>query len=152
MKYLSGPCWIESGHKGYVISIGIFTDNISNKIISDMDCLPQLSEIHVQTVNYYTGNENVTNLSLLNKLNRVNTLFLSVGEQSAIPYLELPESTNTIIISGENLDDSDLNYLAKFIHIKKIYIKTKISQTNSISAEGITTFKNMRPDVLLEFP
>ncbi|MDR2116782.1 MAG: hypothetical protein LBP87_10435 [Planctomycetaceae bacterium] len=148
MKHLSDPCWVESGYNGYVVSVGIFAENISDNIISDMNHLSQLSEIHVQTANYHTGNENVTNLSLLNKLNRINTLFLHVGEQSAIPYLELPESVNTIVISGENLDDNDLNYLTKFTHIKKIYIET---QNNSISAEEITTFKKKRPDVLLEF-
>lgn len=153
MKHLDGSSWIESGSKGHIVSIGILAENISDNIISDINRLPQLSEIHVRTVNPHTRNENVINLSLLNNLNKVNTLFLRVGEQSAIQYLELPKSINTIVLialrDGTSLDDNELKSLAKFTYVKTIYIQT--SRINAISDEGITAFKNMRQIYYLNF-
>jgi hypothetical protein len=142
--------WLEYGLEGYVASMGIFSENINNDVIDDLNHLSHLVEIHVHTMNPYTGIENVENLKFLNRLTKIKTLFLLVSELHVIHALELPPSVNVIILDGgKGLNDDDLMSLSKFKNVNEIWVKADCDC--KITAEGIRSFQIAHPNVILRY-
>jgi hypothetical protein len=136
-------CWIDDSQNGYIISLGIFAEDISNNIISDINRLKQLKELRVITKNDITGHENVSNLSLIKKLCNINKIHIQVGDIPPIQFLELPPTIKTIgLQGGTGLNNEELMKLKHFIHIKNIIISAE-----TISDKDIDEFRKIRPDV-----
>jgi hypothetical protein len=139
-------CWIDDAQNGYITSLGIYAEDISDSVISDINRLKQLEELRVITKKGFTGHENVSNLSLIKKLCNINKIYIQVGDIPPIQFLELPPTIKTIgLQGGTGLNNKELMKLKDFTHIKNIIISTQ-----TISDKDIDEFRKIRPDVDIE--
>jgi hypothetical protein len=139
-------CWIDDSQNGYITSLGIFVEDISESVISDINRLKQLKELRVIAKKGFTRHENVSNLSLIKKLRNINKIHIHVGNLPPIQFLELPSTIKTICLQGgTGLNNEDFMKLKHFTYIKNIIIATQ-----TISDKDIDEFRKIRPDVDIE--